>query len=286
MNCEKTYFLTNFFIVEMKEMSLEEIQKESVQILSKIDLFCCNKGINYSIGYGSLIGAIRHQGFIPWDDDVDIIMTRPNYQRLVELHKEFSIETGLSLYAPELGNCYVRISRITDNSKTVVNKYYQWTDEQTGLWIDVFVIDGVKSLESFHEYQSLFHKCYMTCYSRLALFSNESLLDNCKRLVNSLRCCRWWFVNREKAINRSMSTFDLSYDSCPFVGCYDSPYGDKDIYDKEVFSTYLRMPFENITVSVIANYDKYLVSLYGDYMTLPPVAKRVRGHTMNHYFYK
>ena len=98
----------------MRELTLEEIQSESLQILSVIDSFCTENNISYSLGYGALIGAVRHQGFIPWDDDIDILMTRPNYQRFIKL---FSVDEsikkcGLKLFAPELGNCFFLISCI------------------------------------------------------------------------------------------------------------------------------------------------------------------------------
>ncbi len=269
-----------------KEMSLSEIQRESISILSRIDDFFMKHGIEYSLGYGSLIGAIRHKGCIPWDDDIDIIITRPNYQKLIALHSILFDETGLSLYSPELGNCYVKICRITDNSKTVVDKYYQWTDEQTGLWIDVFVIDGVPSIDTYNKFRAKSIDSYMACKSRLRLFRRERLIDNLKRVVHSIQDCKWWFVNRKALIEEYLKEFIIDYDSCSKVGCYDSPYGEKDIFSKDVFSSYLRIPFQNISVSVIANYDTYLRSLYGDYLTPPPIEKQKRSHTSNHYYFK
>ena len=127
-----------------RELSLEEIQNESLRMLSIIDQFCIENGIQYSLGYGALIGAIRHKGFIPWDDDIDLIMTRPNYLRFVSLfNKDKTINRDLKLFAPELDNSYYNITHICDMRRTRVRKYYQWTDEDTGIWIDVFPIDSL-----------------------------------------------------------------------------------------------------------------------------------------------
>ncbi len=128
----------------MKQMSLEDIQGVSLDILAAVDDFCTNKGIKYSLGYGGLIGAVRHKGPIPWDDDIDIIMERPEYDRFIKIFNQVG-PNGLKLFAPELGNSYFSISRICDMSRTFVRKYYQWTDEETGVWIDVFPIDGLPS---------------------------------------------------------------------------------------------------------------------------------------------
>lgn len=269
-----------------KEMSLKEIQEESISILSRIDTFLLENGINYSIGYGSLIGAIRHNGFIPWDDDIDIIVTRPNYVKLLKLNKSLFEKTGLNIYAPELGNNYTRICRITDNSKTVVDKYYQWTDEQTGLWIDVFVIDGIISQDSYNSFKPLFQTSYLACRSRLKLYYRETIIDNLKRLYHTVLDFKWLFVSRKKTIVKILNEFNIDYDSCETVGCYDSPYGKRDIFPKEVFSSYIRVPFESISVSVVERYDIYLTTLYGNYMTLPPKEKQIRSHTRNHYFYR
>lgn len=269
----------------MKELSLRDIQQVSKDILCAVDAFCKGHGVCYSLGYGALIGAIRHHDFIPWDDDIDIIMTRPEYEKFIrffpgdeEMHSK-----GLKLYSPELGNAYFGISRVCDMNRTVVEKYYQWTDDETGLWVDIFVIDALpadKGQALHRQNQKCFHACGACVPFTMTLGIKRILKSVVKRIV---------FGNdREKAINvyleliHALPSFEIADQVCNF----SSPYGEKDIHDKSLFEEYMRAPFGDIEISIIKKYDEYLKNIYGDYMQLPPLNKRRRGHSNSKYYWK
>ncbi|MBQ3700904.1 MAG: LicD family protein [Prevotella sp.] len=270
----------------VKELTLEDIQEESKRILKVIDSFCIKNKISYSLGYGALIGAIRHKDCIPWDDDIDIIMTRPNYNRLVELFNNSQIaqENELEFFAPELGNSFFSIARICDMKRTRVRKYYQWTDAETGLWIDIFPIDsmpedGGKALRI----QSSI--CYNICGSRVPI-SRELDFKRVLKIIGKRCLYGWKNIDMEIKRYNSMIMQLPEYGSCDTVCNIGSPYGIKDTHRKDIFERYNRVEFGGIETMVIAEYDVYLRAIYGDYMQLPPLSKQVRGHSDNKYFWK
>lgn len=269
-----------------KELSLKDIQHESKRILSIIDSFCLYNNIPYSLGYGALIGAIRHNDCIPWDDDIDIIMTRTNYNRLVELFNDSQIakENGLRLFAPELGNSFFCIARICDMKLTRVRKYYQWTDVETGIWIDVFPLDSMPN-DSGVALRKQSQKCYNICSSRVPVSKELDFLRNLKIIVK--RCLYGWesIYKEIKKYNIMISQLP-DYGSTDFVCNIGSPYGTKDIHRKTIFEKYERIEFGGIETMVITEYDSYLKAIYGNYMQLPPLSKQVRGHSDNKYFWK
>ena len=267
-----------------KEMSLRDIQMVSLDIMVVIDEFCLRNNINYSLGYGALIGAVRHHGCIPWDDDIDIIITRPEYQKLLKLFNEDEKVRlgGVKLYAPELGNCFFPIARICDLKRTKVHKYYQWTDDETGVWIDVFVLDAF-SEEYRKKMQVINSSCLKSCATNVHLSSEISFIKNVKFLRR--RFLNYRFKDRNQYIDNYLKEIkELSCENSQKLGCFASPY-KTDIHRKELFNKYIRVSFEDCKFCIIASYDEYLRNIYGDYMVLPPIEKRVRGHSLNTYWW-
>lgn len=124
----------------MKEMSLREIQLFSLEILKDVHDFCISNDINYSLAYGTLLGAIRHKGFIPWDDDIDIVMPCPDYERFCKIYRS----KKWRLFSPVNNDCYLNYSRVCDLDKTWVLSLPWCKESPTGLWIDIFPIDGIE----------------------------------------------------------------------------------------------------------------------------------------------
>lgn len=267
-------------------MSLEEIQGVSKKILSVIDRICTENNIKYSLAYGSLIGAVRHKDIIPWDDDVDIVMRRPDYQRLVTIFNENQsvIANNLKLFAPELGNSYCTISHICDMGSTRVRKYYQWTDEDTGIWIDIFPIDSLPE-DGGEKLRIQSKLCFDVCGSRTPLSRDFEWKRNIKIIGKR---ALFGFRNRALETHKYLQLINSApvYHSATQVCNIGSPYGARDIHRKEVFDEYIRAQFGDFSVSIIKEYDEYLRTIYGDYMQLPPRSAQKRGHSDNIYFWR
>ena len=263
----------------METMTLKDIQNVSLEILKEIDSFCCEHNINYSLGYGALIGAVRHKGCIPWDDDIDVVMPRPDYDKFIHTYRS---GTGTyELYAPELGNCYYTVTRLCEMNKTHVRKCYQWTDKQTGVWVDIFPIDAIPKRDN--NIYKLSARCYVACRNKKIISFKQSFLYNLK---SAALLFKYGFLDRKKCIDDYLSTISkCSYLESDKVANYASPYRLKDIHSKNLFESYIRVPFENIEVNIIKAYSEYLSALYGNYMQLPPETQRVRGHDDNDFYW-
>ena len=124
----------------MREITLRELQLFSLEIMKDIHKFCENNGIEYSLLDGSLIGAIRHQGFIPWDDDIDIVMRRPDFERFCKTYK--SDEYQLK-YRGNGQDCMVPFARVYDVKRTVIKTTAPWCLDEVGVWVDVMPADNV-----------------------------------------------------------------------------------------------------------------------------------------------
>ena len=121
-------------------MNLEELHEFCLEIAKDIHRFCVENGVRYSLGYGSLIGAVRHKGYIPWDDDMDILMPRPDFDFFCE---HFS-STKFKLATHK--NAYIAYARVYDNSRTYCRTLGRWLKyEREGVFVDIFPMDAVSS---------------------------------------------------------------------------------------------------------------------------------------------
>ena len=132
----------------MKEMTTKEVQQVSLDILKDFHNFCIKNGLHYSLSGGTLLGAVRHNGFIPWDDDIDVQMPRPDYDKLLHTYQS---ENGYKIYSRELPEfaeqkMFYTHARICDTSRTHVDTGIRpWISENVGIWIDILPCDGISS---------------------------------------------------------------------------------------------------------------------------------------------
>mgnify|MGYP002626357252 CR=1 FL=1 len=276
----------------MREMALKEIQQVSLDILKDVHQFCINNGIHYSLCYGTLLGAIRHNGFIPWDDDIDIMMPRPDYDRFVNTYKS---EIGYLLFAAEKNDGRTKVSvafaRVCEMRKTYVDTGVgPWINKKTGVWIDVFPIDGAPDnvkdvkikrtqinklmrLMSIARVRNGYQKIYRANNFKL------QLKVYCKYLLS--------FFVRSDIVNKYINLCkEIAYNETNYVCNYSlTTYKDKDLHSIGIMNSYLLHQFENECFFIISGYHEYLTNIYGDYMQLPPVEKRLTGHDFNIFYF-
>lgn len=270
----------------MKELTTNEIQKVSLSILKHIHVFCVKNDIRYSLGYGSLIGAIRHNGFIPWDDDADIFMPRPDYDKFVQLYQD---SDEFSLLAPERGNSHKTYARLCEVKKTTSKIMLPWNKGSVGVWIDIFPIDGVAEDEHERDKDNTII-CKLNeelCRYRQGLINfslNNDLKLNLKIIVFWILGKIHFFGALQKKVQNQMKKhpFYTSHycGNLGFVG-----YIRKEKLPRESFEKYELHRFEDTDLFIVSDYDSNLRNYYDDYMIPPSPEKRNPVHTDAQRFY-
>jgi lipopolysaccharide cholinephosphotransferase len=255
----------------MRKIEIEELKQIQLNILKDVHDFCIERGLRYSLGGGTLLGAVRHKGYIPWDDDIDIMMPRPDYDIFV---KEFnSYKSHLICGAYENNKKFIYpYAKIYDNRTYWREEYYT---ESYGINIDLFSIDGFPNKNN----KILFYSfCFLLKILLTALYVKIQKKSNWKNLII-------FFVPLSyiKKINNKFFKI-YKFDHSVFVGAVNGRYLEKECYLKKVFSEYMELDFETIHCMSIKDYDCYLCGHYGNYMQLPPIEQQIGHHTTEAYW--
>lgn len=265
----------------MKEITdNKEIQKIELDVLEKIHAFCEKRGLRYSLCGGTLIGAVRHKGFIPWDDDVDIFMPRPDYKIFC---KEFSAE-NCSVHTHGNDKKYLYPFAKVHDARTVLIEHF-YPKNPLGVYVDVFPIDGFpnqdKSVKLAQRARSLIMRCVQLKQAPFIAHSKTCRVPLLRFFVKCFFACvpSKFFCD---LFLRIVAMHD--YETSPFRGCMTWGYGAREVIPAEAFDGFVEMDFEGRKFKAIAGWETYLKSLYGDYMQLPPPEKRVSNHDFTAYW--
>lgn len=256
-----------------------------MNILLELQRVCDENNIKLYLAYGTLLGAVRHGGFIPWDDDIDVMMSRPDYNKLVQLNRAKNIFRSLyKLICGEDDTLYVPYMKIIDTSTKVVEDYLN-NDADQSLWVDVFPMDGISGdgeeidniLKKAHHYRRLLFWNYVRLdYKGTSLPRRVAKVFAVAyaKCIGAKRC-------REKLMELASKT---PYESADFVlDIIADEYKHFKVHGKAIpktkYEESTKVNFEGHQFNTIKDYDAYLKFYYGDYMTLPPVENQV-GHMM------
>ena len=261
----------------MKDIGLEESKQIQINILSYVDKICKEHNIRYSLYGGTLIGAIRHKGFIPWDDDIDIIIPRCDYNRFIRV---FDNANGIFiLHSLENDSTYEFPYAKVEDCRTILIE--ESKTNNYGIAIDVFPCDYVgntkKEAIKFVKRRDIIRKLYLaklvipsirnTWYKRWAIRLLKGLLFFIP--IRSLAALRSKQAKQIKEKTKYSADVVLV-----------SNYGIKEIIPTELFDNLNEVEFEGLKFSAFEHYDIYLGSVFGNYMQLPPENKRVSPHTL------
>lgn len=262
----------------MKDVSSQELQKHLLEMMRWFHEFCESHNLRYYALGGTMLGAIRHQGFIPWDDDLDVGMPREDYEKLYTLMKyqtgdRYMLETPYS-DAPEFNYCF---SKLYDTETTLVeNLKYKI---RRGLYIDIFPLDGMGDTEE--ECKQIFAKIDRKFKFLLAhttgIRKGRSVLKNAAVLISQTILSP--FVNDKKAIRElNKLSAKRNFDNCVYGG---NPFGAwrfKEIMRTDIMGKPRLYKFEDMQIYGAQDYEAYLKHMYGDWEKLPPEEKRVSHH--------
>ena len=254
------------------EISFDERKKVQLVMLDEIDSFCRNNSIRYSIAFGTLLGAVRHKGFIPWDDDVDIMMPLPDFIRFKKTFKSQLLKLIDIDNDPCFEFPFARIANTRTYSKQGL--FYK----SYGICIDLYIMIGLPKNEDLFWEEAI--KYYRT---RLFYIKWRSRLIRRLPITNIPSFTK--VVKRDRDfLYQNLVNYEKSERFYAIAGPLE--IRDKMIYDRNLFSQMCEIRFENRTYLSIASWDYYLTLRYGDYMELPPEDQRKPYHFFNYYWKK
>ena len=248
---------------------MDGLQTVEYQILKEFVKICKNNHLQYFLVEGSALGAVRHHGFIPWDDDIDVGLPRKDYIRFLEIAQE-SLPDYYFLRTYETDPAYhVSYAKIRDSRTTFIETSVKDWKINHGVFIDVFPLDYYpESNRKWFRFVDLLQKARLsTSFSSSASPKMKVLQTVSKVLYPNLRST---LFKRDKHLR--------SVENSGKMTNHFSAWKDKEIMPAEYYGKGTPVQFEDITVLVPENYDGYLQKLYGDYMTPPPVEQRVAHH--------
>lgn len=255
-----------------------------IDVLSAFIRICEAQGLRYFCAGGTAIGAVRHQGMIPWDDDIDVFMPRPDYDRFLRLAAQ-SMPEGYEVLSPYATKDYPMYFAKMCNARTTLLE-----NERIpcvfGLYIDIFPLDGAcDDVETCYREKRRFKRLM----NKLEAVSTHNSFGEYVGLLTKRRewgrfavktvafCCRSW-LRRWLLKQMDSIAYGHDYALSSKVVTYSGAYQRQEIYPKAWLETPQMFAFEGLMVNLPHDYDAYLRHFFGDYMTLPPVEQRASHH--------
>ena len=253
-----------------------EIQEMELGIMEYIHGVCQKIGVKYFLAYGSLIGSVRHQGFIPWDDDMDICMLREDYEKLQdylianpdERYEVMSYKNNLNYVYPFM--------KVQDNHTYLLEEDVR-IDSNMGIYVDIFPVDGYEDDADFkNKMTKLIKKRQLSCYTFKGITNTKSLLNS---LIRYISVVIFYFTNTNKYVEQidelAKSRAVADYEQVDYLIYKDM---NKPVWKREWLEQVIVGTFEGKEFMIPKHYHEILTSDYGDYMQLPPLEQRVSHH--------
>lgn len=263
----------------MKKLTLDEVKKIQLEILAYIDLFCKKNNISYFINYGTLLGAVRHKGFIPWDDDIDISMDREHYNMFIEKfnqdsskYKILSLDTDKAYF-----NNFIKV--VDTTTKIVDNRNYKTFS--CGVFVDIFPMDKFNN-------KKIINTCYILESLKLLSFSKRKNIIYKDNIVKDIIRSSFWglFLPVSPRLFANIIERKIIQDTDrngKYTAFIPSKLKEQEIFSAQTFNELIELEFEHLTLPAPKNYDIILTQYYGNYLELPPKEKQINIHEFEAY---
>lgn len=258
--------------------NIELLHEADLEIVKKVVDLCDRYQLMYYMLGGSMLGAIRHKGFIPWDDDMDLGMPRRDYERFLELApKELGNSLKIVNYKTDSDYHYY-ITRVLDINSKVVESRFESEGKYTNLSIDIFPLDGTPNnfiLRKWYCFKLMSHRAMASLHYKNVIAIKKRTWQERLLLWIMLKLPTEKMFNH---YNQLEKCDNLLKEYEMFVSQYSGnmmgAYKTKELIPTEWYGTSSFYDFEGLKLRGIKEYDKYLTQLYGDYMQLPPEDQR------------
>lgn len=263
----------------MEKISVDEMKSIELEIMDEIDRVCRKAGITYFLGYGSCLGAMRHGGFIPWDDDMDIVMLREDYERFLNTFGEVTDKGHLRVVSYRDESAPFAFAKVVDTT-TKVEENYAESRFGSGVWVDVFPLDAVP----IEDAGKVFKACARYGALRYLAVTDTStgstgFIKFAKKIICPVikKMGPYGFARK---IDEAARVGGGRRDESLLADFVAEANPDK-VLKREWFNP-VECSFEGHTFFIPEHYDEYLTALYGDWQTPPPADDR-EAHTCNAY---
>ena len=245
-------------------------------LLVKFDEVCKKHNINYFLCGGTLLGAVRHKGFIPWDDDIDVMIFREDYNKLLSFKDEFKEPYFFQCYDTDL-NYYQTISKIRNSNTTAFNKITGYEGFNQGIFLDIFNLDNFVYEGAKDRFETVRRLALdIGTYSRI---NNPNLDDNNKARVKDYLARHVDPDETYKKIQEIIKQFNNIHTNDIFISESTINNFETYIFKRNDFSNAFDVEFEGYFFPAPIGYDNILKTAFGDYMSLPPIEKRGVDHS-------
>lgn len=261
----------------MDEITLKNLQQVEFEMLCDIDKYCRKYRIKYSLYAGTMLGAVRHEGFIPWDDDVDICMTRKEYTRFTHIIKKYPMEGYYFQDFETDNNCMMNHGKVRKNGTILLSEGENKENGHHGIWIDIFPLDKISNNKVKVFKTTVFGKIIvLLTRANQLLVSNDIKKVVVNRLIRLIPgFCRHkilLFCARRIRIYDKRIVDDFTWTSMSALENFNLRF------PREMVCKYTLIKFNGKSFICFKNYKEMLRILYGDYMLLPPKSERVCKH--------
>lgn len=272
--------------MEKQRLNNKQVKAALLDTLVYFDKICKKYNLKYTLDAGTLLGAVRHKGFIPWDDDIDVAMPYSDYKKLVCLSEEINENNRFVIhgYSKEINDKenYIYPYLKLEDSSTIAD--FKMNKDKGGAWVDIFPLNNVP----------INNKLYLRSIKKLRLYYRLLFIGNrkfkesyIKEEIRSLI-----YLDRNRMRDRMIKSID-KLDQLPSSDYLSETIGNcmcdstKEVFRKKIpiewFENLTKVEFEGYKFSAVSEYEKYLTMQYGDWKKLPPIEERINSHAFDLY---
>ncbi|MBW9211943.1 MULTISPECIES: phosphorylcholine transferase LicD [Terrabacteria group] len=265
------------------EYGIREIQEKLIGILMYFKEFCEERGLKFVLAGGTLLGAVRHQGMIPWDDDVDVFMLREDYEKLESLWEKYADKDRFScVRSNDKMNIHHAVIEIKDNNTTFINYHNENNDIHQGIMIDVIPVDDVAA-NPIKRFLQIPYAMMFACFNfqRLPAHKSKFMYNMTKLALSMVKSFDYRYRIWKKCEKRMLALGKKS--NGQVASFVEGLTIMRQRFPKEWFEHPDHLLFEGVQMPVPKDYKKWLEVSYGDYMTPPKEEDRILRHNIKFY---